>query len=158
MGIAQGDIVLFSTLKNLITLLCAFAIVPKISLASFKKPLLLGLGGYIASLVLLLAASTGVSIMPLLIASCALEAFSLAVLSPTTRSLMLVSANANERARVCGLIYATIALLTAVFPGIVGYLAETSLRIPFIVCIAMFGFAGFLTLLLSRLPKDEALR
>ena len=158
MGVAQGNIVLFSTLKNLITLFCAFALVPKISLVNFKKPLLLGLGGYIVSLVLLLCASMGISIMPLLIVSCALEAFSLAVLSPTTRSLMLVSANANERARVCGLIYATIALLTAVFPGIVGYLAEISLRIPFVVCIILFAFAGFLTLLLSRLPKDEALR
>jgi len=158
MGVAQGDIVLFSTLKNLVTLLCAFAIVPRISLASVKKPMLLGLGGYILSLALLLAASLGAAALPLLIASCLLEAFSLAVLSPTTRSLMLVSANAQERARVCGLIYATIALLTAVFPGVVGYLAEISLRIPFIVCIAMFVFAGFLTVLLARLPKDEALR
>ena len=70
---------------------------------------------------------------------------------------MLVSANANERARVCGLIYATIALLTAIFPGVVGYLAEISLRIPFVVCMVMFAFASFLSVLLSRLPREEGL-
>lgn len=156
MGVSEGNIVLFTTFKNLVTLLCAFALVPKISLANVKKPLLLGFSGYIASLALLLLASSGVSALPLLIASCALEAVSLAVLSPTTRSLMLVSANAKERARVCGLIYATIALLTAIFPGIVGQLAEISLRIPFVVCIAMFVFASVLSVLLSRLPKEEA--
>ncbi len=157
MGVSEGNIVLFSTFKNLVTLLCAFTLVPKISLANVKKPLLIGFGGYMVSLALLLAASFGVSALPLLIASCALEALSLAILSPTTRSLMLVSANANERARVCGLIYATIALLTAIFPGVVGYLAEISLRIPFVVCMVMFAFASFLSVLLSRLPREEGL-
>ena len=155
MGISEGNIVLFSTFKNIVTLLCAFILVPRISLANVKKPLLLGFGGYIVSLALLLAASFGAAALPLLIVSCALEALSLAILSPTTRSLMLVSANAQERARVCGMIYATIALLTAVFPGIVGYLAEISLRIPFVVCIGMFVFAVFLSIRLSLLPREE---
>ena len=156
MNVSQGNIVLFSTFKNLVMLFGSFLIVPRISLANAKKPLLTGFGVYIASLVLLLAASFGVSALPLLIISCALEALSLAILSPTVRSLMLISANANERARICGLVYATTALLTAVFPGVVGYFAEISLRIPFAVCMAIFVFSAFLSVLLSRLPKDHA--
>ena len=155
MGISEGNIVLFTTFRNLVTLLCAFILVPKISLANVRRPLLWGFGGYIASLILLLIASAGTAALPLLIISCALEAISLAVLSPTSRSLMLISANAKERARVCGLIYATIALLTAVFPGIVGQLAEISLRIPFVVCIALFIFAALLSVLLTGMPKEE---
>jgi len=155
MGIAQSDVVLFSTFKNIVTLLCAFTLVPRISLANVRRPLLLGFAGYSVSLVLLLFAAPGAMLLPLLIVSCALEAVSLAVLSPTTRSLMLISADARERARVCGLIYATIALLTAVFPGVVGVLAEVSLRIPFVVCIAMFLFAGVLSVLLTRTPRGE---
>lgn len=151
LGIAEGDVVLFTTFKNLVTMLCAFTLVPRISLANVRRPLLLGLGGYIASLLVLLAAASGAPAAALLLVSCALEAVSLAVLSPTTRSLMLVSADAKERARVCGLIYATIALLTAVFPGVVGLMAEISLRIPFMVCIALLAFAGALSVRISRL-------
>ena len=158
MGVSQGNIVLFSTFKNLVMLFGSFIIVPRISLANFKKPLLMGFGAYIASLALLLAASFGVSALPLLIVSCALEAVSLAILAPTVRSLMLISANAQERARICGLVYATTVLLTAVFPGIVGMLAEISLRMPFVVCIAIFLFACVLSLLLARLPREEMLR
>ena len=80
----------------------------------------------------------------------------MAILSPTTRSIMLVSADAKERARVCGLIYATIALLTAVFPGVVGIMAEISLRIPFVVCIMLFVFAGVLSVMLARLNERRA--
>ena len=155
MGVSEGNVVLFTTFKNLVTLLCAFTLVPRISLANIKKPLLAGFVGYIASLLLLLAASFGASVLPLLIVSCALEALSLAILSPTTRSLMLVSADTRERARVCGLVYATIALLTAVFPGIVGQLAEISLRIPFMVCMGLFVFAGILSVRLSRLNDPQ---
>ncbi len=157
MNVSQGNIVLFSTFKNLVMLAGSFVIVPRISLANVKKPLLTGFGVYIASLALLLAASLGISALPLLIVSCALEALSLAILTPTVRSLMLISANKQERARICGLIYATTALLTAIFPGIVGVLAEISLRIPFVVCIAIFVFAGVLSILLARLPKEETL-
>lgn len=155
MGVTEANVVLFSTFKNLVTLFAAFTLVPKVSLANVKKPLVAGFFGYIASLALLLAASCGVFVMPLLLSYCALEALSLAVLSPTTRSLMLISANAQERARVCGMIYATIALLTAIFPGIVGILAEISLRIPFVVCIAMFVFAVLLSIRLADLAQQE---
>lgn len=155
MGVTEANVVLFSTFKNLVTLFAAFTLVPRVSLANVKKPLVAGFFGYIASLALLLAASCGVFVMPLLLSSCALEALSLAVLSPTTRSLMLISANAQERARVCGMIYATIALLTAIFPGIVGILAEISLRIPFVVCIAMFVFAVLLSIRLADLAQQE---
>ena len=48
-----------------------------------------------------------------------------------------------------------VSLLTAVFPSLIGQMAEVSLRLPFAVCIALFVFAGVLVTLLSRMPQQE---
>ncbi|MBR3796259.1 MAG: MFS transporter [Clostridia bacterium] len=154
MGISESNVVLFSTLKSFVTLICTVALTARIAHMPARTSILGGIALYIVSILLLLLAPGGVLLVPLLIASSVLEAASLAILMPTTRSLMLINAGQEERARVCGLIYATIALLTAVFPGLIGQLAEISLRLPFFVCIALFLFAGLLTHMLSRLPQD----
>ena len=65
------------------------------------------------------------------------------------------SLSEEERARVCGLIYGTISLLTAVFPSLIGQMTEVSLRLPFAVCIALFVFAASLVIPLSRLPAHQ---
>ncbi len=154
MGVAQGDVVLFATLKNLVTLPCVFFLIPRLSLRHIRRPMLAGFGGYILAMLVMLLAPKRLAAGALVV-SCILEAVSLAVLTPATRSLMLINANAHERARVCGLIYATISLLTAVFPGLVGRLAEVSLRIPFVVCIALFVFAAALTVRLTSLQRED---
>ena len=61
----------------------------------------------------------------------------------------------EERARVCGLIYGTISLLTAVFPSLIGQMAEVSLRLPFAVCMGLFVFAGALVFPLSGIKAHE---
>ena len=155
LGVAEANVVLYSTLKSFVTLICVFTLTTPIARMPIRKPILGGLALYIASIAALLLAPRGALLVPALILSSVLEAFSLAILSPTTRSLMLINAGQEERARVCGLIYATIALLTAVFPGVIGQLAEISIRIPFVICAALFVLAGALTVLLFRLP-DQA--
>ena len=88
----------------------------------------------------------------MLLLSTLLEAAALSILSPSTSSLMFINAGEEERARVCGLVYGTVSLLTAVFPSLIGQMAEVSLRLPFAVCIALFVFAGVLVMRLSRMP------
>ncbi|MBQ7886882.1 MAG: MFS transporter [Clostridia bacterium] len=152
LGVSEANVVLYSTLKSFVTLICVFTLTTPIARMPIRKPILYGLALYIASIAALLAAPKGALLVPALVLSSVLEAVSLAILSPTTRSLMLSNAGQEERARVCGLIYATIALLTAVFPGVIGQLAEISIRIPFAICAVLFVLAGALTVLLFRLP------
>ena len=156
LGVTEANVVLYSTLKSFVTLICVFTLTTPIARMPIRKPILGGLALYIASIAALLSAPKGALLVPMLILSSVLESVSLAILSPTTRSLMLINAGQEERARVCGLIYATIALLTAVFPGIIGQLAEISIRIPFVICAALFVLAGALTVLLFRLPDRAA--
>lgn len=152
LGVSEANVVLYATLRSFVTLACVFLLTTPISRMPMRKPILGGFALYIASIVVLLAAPRGWLLVPMLSLSCVLDAVAMAILSPTTRSLMLINAGQEERARVCGLIYATIALLTAVFPGIVGVLAEISLRIPFVICAALFVFSAVLTVALSHMP------
>ena len=152
LGIAEGNVVLFTTLKSLVTLGCIFFVVPRVSRMPFKAGMLGGLGLYAASMALMLLTPAGGMAAPLLVLSSALEAVALAVLSPLTSSMLFINADPEERARVCGLVYATLSLIIVIFPGLIGILANISLRIPFVICIGLFGFAAVLTLMLSRLP------
>ena len=104
---------------------------------------------------LLFFAPKGAVGVVMLFVSVLLEAAALSVLSPMTSSLLFINAGEEERARVCGLIYGTISLLTAVFPSIIGQMAEVSLRLPFAVCIALFVFAAVLVVPLSRMPAHK---
>ena len=134
------------------TLVCVLFLVPRVASLPVKRPMLGGLAMHIAAMALLVAAPRGASAVLVLLASTLLEAVALSILSPTTSSLMFINAGEEERARVCGLVYGTISLMTAVFPSLIGQMAEISLRLPFAVCIALFVFAGVLVVRLSRLP------
>lgn len=155
LGVSESNVVLYATLKSLVTLFCVLTLVPRVSRMPVKRPLLSSLFAYIGSLLLLLCAPTGAAGVLMLLCSCVMEAAALSVLSPIANSLLFINAEPEERARVCGMIYATIALLTAVFPGVVGQMAEISLRIPFFICIGLFAFAALLTVLLFRLPQED---
>ena len=152
LGIAQGNVVVFTTIKSLMTLVCVLFLVPRVASLPVKRPMLGGLAMHIAAMALLVAAPRGASAVLVLLASTLLAAVALSILSPTTSSLMFINAGEEERARVCGLVYGTVSLMTAVFPSLIGQLAEISLRLPFAVCIALFVFAGMLVMRLSRMP------
>ena len=152
LGIAQGNVVVFTTIKSLMTLVCVLFLVPRVANLPVKRPMLGGLALHIAAMALLLFAPRGASAVLMLLLSTLLEAAALSILSPTTSSLMFINAGEEERARVCGLVYGTVSLMTAVFPSLIGQLAEISLRLPFAVCIALFVFAGVLVMRLSRMP------
>ena len=154
LGVLEGDVVFFTTVKSLVTLLCVLFLVPHVTRMPLRYPMLSGFVLHILSMALLVFAPKGAA-AGVLLASTLLEAVALSMLSPTTSSLIFINASEEERARVCGLIYGTIALMTAVFPGVIGRFAEISLRIPFAVCMVLFVFAAVLTVPLSRLQTHR---
>jgi len=151
-GITEGNVVLFATLKSLVTLVCVLALVPRVRAMSVRASVLRGaaLFGASQALLLLTPAHTPATV-PLLVLCSVLEAGALSVLTPVINSLMFINAEPEERARVCGLIYATISLIVSVFPSLIGNLALYSLRIPFVVCIALLALIAVLTVKLSRM-------
>ena len=153
LGVTEGNVSLYTTFKSLVLLACIFTVVPAVARVKMKRPMLLSLGGFALSQALLLAMPQSSASVPLLLLSIALEGVALAVLNPLTSSLLFINADPEERARIYGMVYATITLIVAVFPMAVGRLALISLRIPFWVNLGLFGALGILTRKICSLPE-----
>jgi hypothetical protein len=156
LGVQEGNVALFATAKSLVTLVCSFVLVPKVNYRFIKRPMLWSLIAFAASHALLLLQIGGGFGIVILVLSVILEATALSVLSPLCFSLLFINAEEDERALIVGMVYATIALIVAVFPALIGMLVEYSLCIPLFVDLILFALLAVLTLAISRLPPVDA--
>ena len=154
LGIREGDVSLFVTFKSLVTMCCSFLLVAKIRYQSIRWPMLASLAAFALSQALLLIPLGPVRV-PALVLSVALEAIAVAVLGPVTGSLVFINAEEDERARIVGMVYATVALVVSLFPSLVGMLAQRSLRFPFYVNLGLFAVLAVLAIAISRLPAAD---
>jgi len=154
LGVFDGDIALFVTLKSLATLAFSFVLVPKLNYRAIRVPMLTSLAVFAVSQAMLLGAGGPLRI-PLLAVSVVLEAVAVSVLKPVTNTMLFVNAEEDERARIIGMMFATVALTVALFPSLIGLLAQFSIRAPFVINLALFGALAVLTVLISRLPDPE---
>ena len=95
------------------------------------------------------------ALWPLMVLCVAMEALAISMISPLNSSLLFVNADPDDRARVIGMVYATIALMVCIFPTIIGVLADISLYLPFFINIALFIAMGVCVVLISRMPVPE---
>ncbi len=156
LGVKESDISWFSMIKGAITLVAILALVPRLKRVSFRRPMLLSVAAFAFSQATLLAlgmlrAPIGV-IWPLLVVCVGLDAMAMALLGPLTSSLLFFNANPEERARVNGMVFATISLMVCVFPAVIGALAGISLYIPYVINLGLFAAIAFLTIMIARLP------
>jgi MFS family permease len=159
LGIAEGDVSLYTTFRSLIIMGCIFLIVPRIRFSRFKNPMLVAWSVLAASEALLLAAPHGAPV-PVLVISVALEAVSMSMLSPLTDSLLFIHADPEERARILGLIYGLMALVAALFPALAGKLSTLSLAAPFWINLIMLAIGAALSVALwdetrKTVPMEE---
>lgn len=152
-GFAEGNVVLLTTLKSLVTLGCVFFVIPRVQKAPFRGSMLTGWGLFAAAQILLLSIRQNGMLIPMIALSAALEAAALSILSPMVNSLLFINADPEERARVCGLVYATISMIVLVFPSLVGRAANLSIRYAFFISLALFAAEMVLTMIISRLPE-----
>ena len=158
MHIPSENIAIFPFVRSLVLLACLFWLTPRLNTLRFRRPLALGFAGFLASQALLV-------IMPeqnyfLLGVSVILEAFSAAMVSPLLDSLLAVTMNAAERARLISIVYVAIILFTSPFGWIAGQLSAINRTFPFILNMALFVIAGGLVVaskwLESRPGADTA--
>lgn len=155
LGIQEGNVSLFVTVKSMVTLVCSFFLVPKVNYRYIRRPMLWSLAAFAVSQgMLLLGIGGGIGVV-VLAASVVLEATALSVLGPVTGSLVFINAEEDERALIVGMVYATVALIVSVFPALVGLLVEKSLSIPFYVNLGLFAVLAALTIAITHLPVPE---
>jgi len=118
--------------------ICFFVIGPRLTnLRRFRLPLWAGFGAFLISQLLLV-------IMPpqavfLLVVSVVLEAIASALVSPMTESLLALSMESNERARVSAMVYVALIVLISPFGWIAGQLSALDRSLPFALNMGLFA-------------------
>jgi len=133
----ETNIAYFSFFRSVAMLAFFFLIMPRISSMRFKRPLLTGFLGLIASQVLLIS-------MPeesylLLLLTILIDAWSIAMINPFLGSMMAVNVDPQERARILAIISVVVISLTSPFGWIAGRLSEINRVLPFVLNIGIFA-------------------
>ncbi|MBQ6715945.1 MAG: hypothetical protein IJN21_05430, partial [Clostridia bacterium] len=153
--IDESYMALFTMVKSIVRLVCMFLLARVINADRFLRPMTVAWSMFILGQATLLVNPGGALGIPLAFVQVVFEAVALSILYPMTSSILFINADKEERARINGLIFATIALVTAVFPALIGLLADVNLAVPFYAIIVVYVIAIVLTFQINRLPERK---
>jgi MFS family permease len=134
--IPSEDIGFFPFVRSAVMLITFFTVAPRLTTERFSRPVFVGFTGFILSQVLLV-------FMPernylLLGISTILEALSVAMIGPMIESLLVVTIDPTERARITAIIYMVVLLFTSPFGWVAGQLSSLDRSLPFVFNIGLF--------------------
>jgi MFS family permease len=153
LGFASSQISTYVALRSIIMTVCFFLIGPRLTnLLHFRLPLWIGFSIFLLSQLLLVMMPPQAVIW--LVLSVILEAVASALVSPMTESLLALSMESNERARVSAMVYVALIVLISPFGWVAGQLSAVNRSLPFalnttlfaigIILVWFFGRPGFL--------------
>jgi len=138
LGFSESQISTFAALRSLVMTFGFFVIGPRLTnLRRFRLPLGVGFGAFLLSqglLVLMLAKATA-----LLALSVVLEGAASSLVSPMAESLLSVSMETDERARLTAMVSMAMIILISPFGWIAGQLSAMNRSFPFLLNIALFA-------------------
>jgi Na+/melibiose symporter-like transporter len=149
LGFSSSQISTYVAVRSIIMTLCFFLIGPRLTnLQRFRLPLWMGFSIFLVSQLLL-------AVMPpqavlLLVLSVMLEAVASALVSPMTESLLALSMESHERARISGMVYVTLIVLISPFGWIAGQLSALDRSLPFALNTLLFGLGMVLVWFIGR--------
>jgi DHA1 family tetracycline resistance protein-like MFS transporter len=151
--IAPQYLALYPFARSITMLLFFFLIMPKLGGRPVHKPMIVGFLGLVISQVILINIPAQ-SYLLLLVAT-VLEACSIPLAGTLLDKLVIVTVDAQERARIMAMLYVMVIVFTAPFGWIAGQISEINRNLPFILIIVLFSIGGLLTYLASRLATGE---
>lgn len=151
-GIPAEHIAIYPFAKSTMLLVLYFVLIPRMNMRRFRNPMLLGYGGFILAQIILVTLPAGN--YWLLLVSVLLEAFSLAVFRPMMDSLIIVSIEREERARINAIMAVSALLVTSPFGWIAGQLSELDRILPFVLNMVLMVVGAVLVVLAWRLAKQ----
>ena len=125
-----------------------FMVMPKIREMNFRNPMLIGVGGFIISQIMLISMPQQSYV--LLGVSTLLDAVSLSTVSIQIDRMVALTVEAKERARILAIIYVAVLSFTSPFGWIAGLLSEVNRNLPFILNMIMISLGGILVFLAAR--------
>ncbi len=150
-GLPENVVSLFPFIKSAILLLCYFVLVPRLDIKRFGVSLEAGFLILVISQALLFVVP--VQGYVLLIISVLLEALALSMIQPLLDSLVIISMEERERARILSVFNATLISISAPFGWIAGQISEVSRLLPFELNIVLLLIGMAFTTLRWRVTK-----
>lgn len=149
LGFADSEISSYVAVRSIVMTVCFFVIGPRLTnLRLFQLPLWVGfLAFFISQLVLVVMPPHAI---PLLVASVMLEAVAASLVSPMTESLMALSMESDERARVSAIVYVALIVLISPFGWIAGQLSALDRSLPFALNMSLFAIGIVLVWVIGR--------
>ena len=155
LGFADSEISTYVALRSIIMTICFFLIGPRLTNPRrFRLPLWMGFGAFFVSQLLLVVMPPRA--IPLLVVSVVLEAVASALVSPMTESLLALSLESAERARVSAMVYVALIVLISPFGWIAGQLSAIDRALPFALNMGLFAVGMGLVWLIGRFNQDAA--
>jgi MFS family permease len=161
LGFTEAEISTYVALRSIVMTACFFLLGPRLTnLRRFRLPLWTGFIIFFISQLLLVVMPAHA--VPLLILSVVLEGVASAFVNPMSESLLAVSLESNERARVSAMVYVALIVLISPFGWIAGQLSAVDRALPFALNMTLFAigigivwFIGRPGFLLATSQSDE---
>ena len=142
LGFQEADISTYIAIRSIVMTVSFFVIGARLTnLRRFRLPLWAGFAAFLVSQLLLVAMPPHA--VSLLVVSIVLEAVASALVSPMTESLLALSMESDERARVSAMVYVALIVVISPFGWIAGQLSVLNRSLPFALNSLLFG-AGIL--------------
>ncbi len=149
LGFPDSQISTYVAVRSIVMGVCFFLIGPRLTnVRRFRLPLWLGFAAFVLSQLLLVVMPPQTAI--LLVASVVLEGIAVALVSPMTESLLALSLESDERARVSAMVYVALIVLISPFGWIAGQLSALDRSLPFALNMVLFGIGILIVWLAGR--------
>ena len=151
--IPEEHIALYPFARAIIMMVFFFLVMPRIKEMKFRNPMLIGFTLLALAQVILITLPEK-SYM-LLLLSTFIEACSYATVSTQIDRMIVVTVDAQERARIMALLFLIVIIITTPFGWIAGQLSEINRILPFILNISLYFFGAVLVFLAARHTAKE---
>lgn len=146
--IPEQHLAIYPFARSIAQLIFFFFFTPFIRDLNFRNPILIGLGGFIASQMILVTAPAG-SYM-LLVVSVILEACSAGAVNIQVDRMFVINVDQAERARIMAIVMVIVVALTSPFGFIAGKMSEVNRILPFVFNICLFAIGIVLVWMAAR--------
>ena len=137
--IPDEHLAIFPVARSVMMLVFFFFVTPYVRKLGFRNPMLIGLGGFIASQVILITAPAHSYV--LLVISAIFDACSIAAVNVQLDRMFAINVDEGERARIISITLVIVVLLTSPFGWIAGKMSEFDRVLPFAFNIILFVVA-----------------
>ncbi len=153
--IPDGMLALYPTARSVVMLGFFFLAMPVIKELHFRNPMMIGFSALALSQVILISVPERAYL--LLLVSTFLEACAFATVSTQIDRMLVVTIDAQERARIMALLVLVVIVFTSPFGWVAGQLSEVSRVLPFVMNIILYAAGIMLVWLAARqAAKEEA--